>query len=556
MNISPLQKLRNSYVPVLPAVLQNSIDSISIGLKEDRESIKEHANLKELFPKLCGKPLVNIGPGSNVSARRNRRVGVVLSGGQAPGGHNVIAGILDSMKEANSESELLGFLQGPAGILENKAMELTPRFLDSYRNTGGFDMIGSGRTKIDGEENLRRSLEVVQQRKLDALVVIGGDDSNTNAALMAEYFLNKEQNTMVIGVPKTIDGDLKNECIEVSFGFDTATKTYSELIGNICRDADSARKYWHFIKLMGRSASHIALECALQTCPNICLISEEVAYKKTTLNQIVEKIVEVVCARSKNGEDFGVVLVPEGVIEFIPEIGSLISELNSLLAQKESSFATLKTFEQQNEFINEHLSPNSSYAFSCLPNSIQRKLLMERDPHGNVQVSRIETEQLLIEMVSRHMNQLKATGQFNREFNALPHFMGYEGRCSFPSNFDANYCYALGRTAFILAANDLTGYITTITNLSSPANQWVPGGVPLTMLMNMEQRHGKQKPVIRKTLVDLNGKPFKYFSDHRDEWAIKTSYRFPGAIQYYGPDEICNQATLTLQMEQNVPPFK
>ena len=549
MDISPLQHARAGYAPELPAALRNPVDSISVRRGEATEAAGDHVSLKQLLPHLYGQPLMTIERGSNSAARRSRRIGVVLSGGQAPGGHNVIVGLLDSMKEGNSESKLLGFLRGPAGILQDRAVELTPHFVNAYRNTGGFDMIGSGRTKIESTDQMQRVLEVARQRSLDGLVIIGGDDSNTNAALLAEYFLDKQQRTSIIGVPKTIDGDLRNDSIELPFGFDTATKTYSELIGNICRDANSARKYWHFIKLMGRSASHIALECALQTCPNVCIISEEVAHKQLTLNQIVEQIVEIICTRSENGEDFGVVLIPEGLIEFIPEVGLLIGELNDLLAREEAFFATLHSFEQQNEFANARLSRDSSYAFSCLPNSIQRRLLMERDPHGNVQVSRIETEQLLIEMVSLRMSELRVGGKYRGAFSALPHFLGYEGRCAFPSNFDANYCYGLGRTAFVLASLDLTGYIATIGNLSAAAMKWVPGGVPLTMLMNMEQRHGARKPVIRKALVDLAGMPFRHFSAQRTKWAVKTSYRFPGAVQYYGPDDICNQPPLTLQME-------
>jgi pyrophosphate--fructose-6-phosphate 1-phosphotransferase len=487
--------------------------------------------------------------GKNEQAGKERRVGVILSGGQAPGGHNVIAGIFDALKSANSTSTLWGFLGGPSGLLEDDKIELTPSYVDQYRNTGGFDMIGSGRTKIETDEQFARSLEVAKKNDLDAVVVIGGDDSNTNAALLAEYFLNNDCKTQVIGVPKTIDGDLKNERIETSFGFDTATKTYAELIGNIERDANSAKKYWHFIKLMGRSASHIALECALLTRPNVCVIGEEVAEKQQTLGQIVESIVDVVVKRSENGENFGVVLVPEGLIEFIPEVGHLIGELNDILAENEKYFSTLNTFEDQSEWVNQKLSKDASYVFSSMPNDIQRQLLMDRDPHGNVQVSRIETEKLLIEMVSDRLSELKSKEEYGGKFSTQAHFFGYEGRCAFPSNFDADYCYSLGYAAFLLIANGLTGYISSIGNLSSPAAEWTAGGVPLTMMMNMEQRHGKLKPVIRKALVELQGKPFKTFAAHRQEWAIKTSFTYPGAIQYFGPDEVCNQPTETLRLE-------
>ncbi|MDY7028853.1 MAG: diphosphate--fructose-6-phosphate 1-phosphotransferase, partial [Spirochaetota bacterium] len=477
-------------------------------------------------------------------------IGVVLSGGQAPGGHNVIAGIFDAMKAANSDSKLYGFLGGPSGILENRLIELTGQYIDKYRNTGGFDMIGSGRTKIESEEQFRISEEVLRRNDISALVIIGGDDSNTNAALLAEYFADAGSNISVIGVPKTIDGDLKNEQIEVSFGFDTATKTYSELIGNIERDANSAKKYWHFIKLMGRSASHICLECALQTHPNVAIISEEVEQKHITLNEIVQSIVDTVVRRSEEGDNFGVVLVPEGLIEFIPEMKGLISELNTLLAEHQNYFSTLNTYEDQSEWINKNLSRDASYVFSSLPNNIQRQLLMDRDPHGNVQVSRIETEKLLIEMVEDQLNELKAEGKYKGKFSSQHHFLGYEGRAAFPSNFDANYTYSLGYNAYLLIAFGLSGYISSIQNLAAPAREWVPGGIPITMMMNLEMRHGKMKPVIRKALVELDGVPFKTFASKRDAWAIRTSYAYPGAIQYFGPDEVCNQPAVSIQLEQ------
>ncbi|MFW6215880.1 MAG: diphosphate--fructose-6-phosphate 1-phosphotransferase [Alkalispirochaetaceae bacterium] len=551
MTISPLQKARYGYEPKLPPSMRRPAEEITVAFGGATESVDNQGDLKKLFAKSYGKPIATFEEGRNDNAKDKRNLGVILSGGQAPGGHNVIAGIFDGLKKANSQSTLWGFLGGPSGLLEDNKIELTPEYVDQFRNTGGFDMIGSGRTKIESDDQFARSLEVCRSNELDALIVIGGDDSNTNAALLAEYFLANNCETQVIGVPKTIDGDLKNEHIETSFGFDTATKTYSELIGNIARDANSAKKYWHFVKLMGRSASHIALECALQTRPNICIIGEEVAKRQQTLNQIVQSIVDVVVTRSKNGENFGVVLIPEGLIEFIPEVGRLISELNNILAENATYFSTLNTFEDQSEWVNQKLSKDESYVFSSLPTDIQRQLLMDRDPHGNVQVSRIETEKLLIEMVSDRLRELKSNGSYSGKFSTQAHFFGYEGRCAFPSNFDADYCYSLGYAAFLLIANGLTGYISSIGNLSRPAAEWSAGGVPLTMMMNMEQRHGKMKPVIRKALVELDGKPFRSFSAHREEWAIKTSYAFPGAIQYYGPDEVCNQPTVTLALEHS-----
>lgn len=550
MTISPLQKARYEYNPKLSPSMERPIAEITLSLGGPTESVDNQADLKKLFAKSYGAPVGTFSEGKNEEAGAKRRVGVILSGGQAPGGHNVIAGVFDALKEANTASTLWGFLGGPSGLLEDEKIELTPSYVDQYRNTGGFDMIGSGRTKIETDEQFARALEVCRTNDLDAVIVIGGDDSNTNAALLAEYFLNNECKTKVIGVPKTIDGDLKNDRIETSFGFDTATKTYSELIGNIERDANSAKKYWHFIKLMGRSASHIALECALQTRPNICIIGEEVAEKQQTLGQIVDSVVDVVVQRSENDENFGVALVPEGLIEFIPEVGHLIGELNDILAENEKYFSTLNTFEDQSEWVNQKLSRDASYVFSSLPNDIQRQLLMDRDPHGNVQVSRIETEKLLIEMVSDRLSELKSKEQYKGKFSTQAHFFGYEGRCAFPSNFDADYCYSLGYAAFLLIANGVTGYISSIGNLSLPAEEWSAGGVPLTMMMNMEQRHGKLKPVIRKALVELDGTPFRTFAAHRKEWSIKTSYAFPGAIQYFGPDEVCNKPTETLRLER------
>ena len=549
MTVSPLQKSRYSYNPKLPPSMQQSIEEITLSYGGPTESVDNQMELKQLFSKSYGAPVATFVQGKNDKAATERRVGVILSGGQAPGGHNVIAGVFDGLKKANPDSTLWGFLGGPSGLLEDRKIELTPSFVDGYRNTGGFDMIGSGRTKIESDEQFATALDVSKRNNLDAVIVIGGDDSNTNAALLAEYFADNDCATQVIGVPKTIDGDLKNDRIETSFGFDTATKTYAELIGNIERDANSAKKYWHFIKLMGRSASHIALECALQTQPNVCIIGEEVAEKQQTLGQIVQSIVDIVVRRSENGEDFGVALVPEGLIEFIPEVGRLIGELNDILAENEKYFSTLNTFEDQSEWVNQKLSRDSSYVFSSLPTDIQRQLLMDRDPHGNVQVSRIETEKLLIEMVSDRLSELKSKGEYQGKFSTQAHFFGYEGRCAFPSNFDADYCYSLGYAAFLLIANGLTGYISSIGNLSRPAAEWSAGGVPLTMMMNLEQRHGKKKPVIRKALVELDGMPFRTFAAHRQEWSVKTSFTYPGAIQYYGPDQVCNRPTKTLRLQ-------
>lgn len=538
-------------MPSLPKTLRQGVNKVEAEFGEETESISEQMEMKQLFELSYGKPIVKFVSGKNQEVSKKLNVGVVLSGGQAPGGHNVIAGLFDAVKQGNKDSCLIGFLGGPAGILNDDVIELTEKFIDKYRNTGGFDMIGSGRTKIESDAQFSAALTVCKKRNLSALVVIGGDDSNTNAALLAEYFLAKGEHISVIGVPKTIDGDLKNEQIEVSFGFDTATKTFSELIGNIERDANSAKKYWHFIKLMGRSASHICLECALQTQPNIALISEEVEAKRKTLTTIVDEIVSVVHQRAEGGDNFGIVLVPEGLIEFIPEMKALISELNVILADNAAYFATMHTFEDQSEWINKNLSRDSSYVFSSLPANIQRQLLMDRDPHGNVQVSRIETEKLLIEMVQHKLAELSAKGGYTGKFSSQSHFLGYEGRCAFPSNFDADYCYSLGFNAFLLIAYGLTGYISAVRNLAEPSVNWEAGGIPLTMMMNIESRHGKMKPVIKKALVDLDGKPFKEFAAKRTDWAQKSRYIYPGAIQYYGPDEVCNIPSQTIKLEQS-----
>ncbi len=547
--LSPLQKERYRYAPKLPPALRSDIGSIGATHGDATESVADQQALKALFANTYGAPIVTLGPGTNSDAGKKRRIGVILSGGQAPGGHNVIAGLFDAMESANTESELWGFRGGPGGLVDDDRIKLTRGYVDEFRNTGGFDIIGSGRTKIETDEQFAAARRVCLDNEFDAIVVIGGDDSNTNAALLAEYFRTNDDPVQVIGVPKTIDGDLKNEYIETSFGFDTATKTYSELIGNIERDANSAKKYWHFIKLMGRSASHIALECALQTQPTYCIISEEVKERHQTLNDIVSGIADTVVQRAENGENFGVVLVPEGLIEFIPEVGALIGELNDLMAENADYFASLNTFEDQAEWVNKNLGRDSSYVFSSLPSDIQRQLLMDRDPHGNVQVSRIETEKLLIDMVSSTLRERRSRGEYSGSFSTQHHFFGYEGRCAFPSNFDADYTYSLGFNAFVLIAQGLTGYISSVRNLAQPADDWVAGGIPLTMMMNMEQRHGKQKPVIRKALVELEDLPFKRFAAHRAQWATKTSFVFPGAIQYYGVPQVCDAPTITLKLE-------
>ncbi len=550
MELSPLQIARYGYVPKLPPALSGDIGQIALTFGEATESLADQQAVKALFSHTYGKPIATFGVGSNEGVKKELRVGVILSGGQAPGGHNVITGLYDGLKKANPNSLLFGFLGGPSGLIDDKAVEFTDSYIDEFRNTGGFDIIGSGRTKIETDEQFAAVLQTAIKRRLNAVVVIGGDDSNTNAALLAEYFIAQGTDIQVIGVPKTIDGDLKNEYIETSFGFDTACKTYAELIGNICRDANSAKKYWHFIKLMGRSASHIALECALQTRPNIAIISEEVEAKKQSLSEIVETIANLVKARSEQGEQFGIALIPEGLIEFIPEMKILIAELNDLLAHHEQEFAELKNFEAQYAFVHGKLTNSSAQVFASLPQGIRAQLMADRDPHGNVQVSLIDTEKLLIQMVGEKLSQMRSQGSFKGKFSGLAHFFGYEGRCAFPSNFDADYCYSLGFTAFLLIANGLTGYLSSVRNMAQPSQDWIAGGIPLTMMMNMEKRHGKDKPVIKKALVELDGAPFRELVKNRETWAVKTSFRFPGAIQYYGPTEVCDQPTLTLALEQ------
>ncbi|ADY13585.1 diphosphate--fructose-6-phosphate 1-phosphotransferase [Sphaerochaeta globosa] len=551
MDISPLQQVRYAYQPKLPAILRKDIASIAPAFGEATGAPTDADAIKALFPHTYGMSRITFTEGDNKAVKVQRNVGVILSGGQAPGGHNVISGLFDALKAANPENTLYGFKGGPSGILEDSYQIISSEFLQSFRNTGGFDIIGSGRTKLETQQQFEVCAQVCKKHAISALVIIGGDDSNTNAAVLAEYFLQKQHGIQVMGCPKTIDGDLKNEFIEISFGFDTATKTYSELIGNIARDANSAKKYWHFIKLMGRSASHIALECALQTQPNVCLISEEVEANKQSLVSIVEYIAQTVRDRAEDGNNFGVVLIPEGLVEFIPEIKALIDEINHLLSKEESAFNALSDSEQRIDFVSSRLSNNSREVFTILPDEIQKQLLMDRDPHGNVQVSRIETDKLLSTMVDARLKQLKAEHTYKGKFSSMTHFFGYEGRCAFPTNFDADYCYSLGYNAFCLIAAGVSGYLSSITNLCAPANEWNAGGIPITMMMNMEVRHGEKKPVIKKALVELQGKPFKYFAEHRAQWARKTCFTYPGAVQYFGPAEVCDRTTVTLTLEQS-----
>lgn len=548
--LSPLQQERLKYQPKLPESLKAGINKLICVEKEKTEAVKDKEQIKELFAKTYGQAIVEFAVGNEEKVSSVKNVGVILSGGQAPGGHNVIAGLYDALKQANKENKLYGFLGGPSGIIDGKYVEFDDKFIDAYRNTGGFDIIGSGRTKLETEEQFKKSLEVCKKLNISAVVIIGGDDSNTNAALLAEWFVKHDTGIQVIGCPKTIDGDLKNDQIEVSFGFDTATKTYAELIGNIQRDANSAKKYWHFIKIMGRSASHVAVEAALQTQPNICLVSEEVEEKKMSLNQIVEDMCKIICKRAENGKNFGIVIVPEGLIEFIPEMKDLISSLNDLTHELESdeTYQNVRS-EEKFKIIASKLDENNAKLFLSLPALIKAQLLMDRDPHGNVQVSRIETEKLLIEMIRTRLNELKDEGVYVGKFSDQAHFFGYEGRCAFPSNFDADYCYSLGFNAFALINFGLTGYLSSVKNLIKPAKEWVAGGVPLTMMMNMEKRHGEMKPVIQKALIKLDGKVFKELEAMREEWAMNDRYLFPGAIQYFGPSEVCDLTTVTLQIE-------
>ncbi len=551
MDISPLQKARYEYQPKLPGMLRNGISEIGVQEGAATQSVADQDKIKELFPNTYGKPEITFVKGANTSAAKKQVVGVILSGGQAPGGHNVISGLYDALKAANPENQLLGFKKGPDGLLKNDYVEFDDKFIDAYRNTGGFDIIGSGRTKLETEEQFNTVAEYAKENGLTAIVIIGGDDSNTNAATLAEYMAAKNTGIQVIGCPKTIDGDLKNEDIEASFGFDTATKTYSELIGNIERDANSAKKYWHFIKVMGRSASHVALECALETQPNICLIGEEVAAKKMSLADITNQIADSVEKRAANGDNFGVAIIPEGIVEFVPEFSALIAEINELLAgEKTAEFNALPDWNAKYEFIKAGLSVDAFKVFDILPQGIQQQLFLERDPHGNVQVSLIESEKLFSEMVKNELAKRKEAGTYKGKFGAQHHFFGYEGRCAFPSNFDADYCYSLGYNAFMLIQYGFTGYLSKVSNISKPADQWVAGGMPITKMMNMERRNGKDKPVIRKALVELDGKPFKYFEANRAKWAVETCFTFPGAIQYFGPSDVCDRTTVTLALEK------
>ena len=550
--LSPLQIERLKYQPKLPSSLSQGINSLEMVEGEATQSVRDQEQIKELFKNTYGKPVVTFKVSGSASTSSQKNVGVILSGGQAPGGHNVIAGLYDALKQANSSNKLYGFLGGPSGIIDGKYIEFTDEFMDQYRNTGGFDIIGSGRTKLETEEQFQKSLEVCRKLNISAVVIIGGDDSNTNAALLAEWFVKNNTGIQVIGCPKTIDGDLKNEQIEISFGFDTATKTYAELIGNIQRDANSAKKYWHFIKIMGRSASHVALEAALQTQPNITLISEEVEAKKISLESIVNYMSDIIVKRADMGKNFGIAVIPEGLIEFIPEMKSMIANLNDIMASLETDpdFVNATTIRDKFDIVENRLDEDSAKVYNSLPAIIKGQLLADRDPHGNVQVSKIETEKLLIEMISTRLDELKSQGDYIGKFSAQSHFFGYEGRCAFPSNFDADYCYSLGYNAFALINNGLTGYLSSVRNLTQPASEWIAGGVPLTMMMNMEKRHGEMKPVIQKALVRLDGPVFKQLEENREDWALNDRYLFPGAIQYFGPSSVCDLTTCTLQLER------
>ena len=543
MEKSALQKARAAYQPKLPKALQGAV---KIKEGQPTQSVGNQEEIKQLFPNTYGMPIVEFVPAEEANTKK-MNVGIILSGGQAPGGHNVITGLFDQIKKLNPENRLFGFILGPGGLVDHNYMELTKEIIDEYRNTGGFDMIGSGRTKLEKVDQFEKGLEIIRELDIKAIVIIGGDDSNTNACVLAEYYAAKNYGVQVIGCPKTIDGDLKNDQIETSFGFDTACKTYSELIGNIERDCNSARKYWHFIKVMGRSASHIALECALQTQPNICLVSEEVEAKEQSLDDIVNYIANAVAVRAAEGNNFGTIIIPEGLIEFIPAIKKLIAQLNDVLALPEAKDISR---DEQVDFAKSHLTEENLAVFNSLPVGVARQLALDRDPHGNVQVSLIETEKLLSTMVAQKLERMKKEGKYTGKFSALHHFFGYEGRCAAPSNFDADYCYALGTSAAQLIANGKTGYMAIVKNTTAPADQWIAGGVPITMMMNMERRNGEMKPVIRKALVELDGAPFKAFAAQRDRWAKDTCYVYPGPIQYWGPTEVCDQPTKTLALEQ------
>ena len=551
--LSPLQIERLKYQPKLPSSLSAGINSLEMVEGSATQSVRDQEQIQELFKNTYGKPVVTFEHSSMSKEAGVRNVGVILSGGQAPGGHNVIAGLYDALKQANSANKLYGFLGGPSGIIDGKYVEFDDKFINAYRNTGGFDIIGSGRTKLETEEQFEKSLAVCKKLNISAVVIIGGDDSNTNAALLAEWFVKHNAGIQVIGCPKTIDGDLKNDQIEISFGFDTATKTYAELIGNIERDANSAKKYWHFVKIMGRSASHVALEAALQTQPNITLISEEVEEKKMSLESIINYMCDIIVKRADIGKNFGIAVIPEGLIEFIPEMKSMIANLNDIMAslENDSEFVNATTIRDKFDIVENRLEENNAKVYASLPVLIKGQLLADRDPHGNVQVSKIETEKLLIEMISTRLDELKSQGEFIGKFNAQSHFFGYEGRCAFPSNFDADYCYSLGFNAFALISFGLTGYLSSVRNLTAPASEWVAGGIPLTMMMNMEKRHGEMKPVIQKALVRLDGPVFKQLEENREDWAMNDRYLFPGAIQYFGPSCVCDVTTCTLQLEKS-----
>lgn len=545
MNKSALQKARATYQPKLPSVLKGAVKAVE---GRPTQSVADQDEIKKLFPNTYGLPELTFEKAENEAAGKPINVGVILSGGQAPGGHNVISGLFDGIKRINEESRLYGFLMGPGGFVDHDYIELTADIVNEYRNTGGFDIIGSGRTKLEKQEQFDKGLEILKKLDITALVIIGGDDSNTNAAILAEYYKQINAGVQVIGCPKTIDGDLKNDLIETSFGFDTATKVYSEVIGNIQRDCNSARKYYHFVKLMGRSASHIALECALQTQPTICIISEEVEAKNQSLNDVVDYICDIVVKRAANGMNFGTVLIPEGLIEFIPAMKKLIAELNDLLAAKKDEFDKVHHGGQR-QWIIDNLSTENAATYSALPEGVARQLSLDRDPHGNVQVSLIETEKLLSEMVGRKLNELKKEGKYKGKFSPLHHFFGYEGRCADPSNFDADYCYSLGFNAACLINSGVTGYMSSVRKLTKPAEEWIAGGIPVTMMMNMERRHGEMKPVIQKALVDLNGNAFRIFSEMREKCAEGVDFIYPGPIQFFGPSEVCDQTTLTLKYE-------
>ena len=551
MEHSPLQKARYSYQPKLPMILRSEMSEIEAVEGAKTESARDKEKIQALFPTTFGQKEISFQKGKSKAEKNKHVVGVILSGGQAPGGHNVVSGLYDALKKADKDNELIGFLGGPSGLTDDKFIVFTDEYINEFRNTGGFDIIGSGRTKLETTEQFEKAAAVCKKHGITAITIIGGDDSNTNAAVLAEYFKAHNTGVQVIGCPKTIDGDLKNDDIEISFVFDTATKTYSELIGNIERDANSAKKYWHFIKLMGRSASHIALECALETQPNVCLISEEIEKKEMSLSQIADYVAKSVADRAENGMNFGVVLIPEGLVEFVPEVKKLISEINDTLAAKAEEFEKAVSPKDKVAFMHKYLTAESDAVFSILPESIQAQMMADRDPHGNVQVSRIESEKLVSSLVEAKLAEMKKEGKYNGKFNPLHHFFGYEGRCAFPSNFDSDYCYSLGYNAFMLIQSGCTGYLSSIRNLSAPASEWKAGGMPITKMMNIERRHGEDKPVIKKALVELDGKPFKYFEERRDKWAKETCFTYPGAIQYYGPESVCDITTVTLKLEQS-----